>query len=164
MGEFTNSQKVIYRLTADFVVVIHLAFILFAVLGGLLVLRYRRFALLHLPALVWAVLISLAGWVCPLTPLEKWLRERAGLVSYDTTFIERYLLPIIYPGELTRGIQIFLGLLLLVLNLGIYGCIACRILKTKGRSPKALLRRSHLRNLRRVGKLKQRISTWTELI
>ncbi len=121
----------IYRLTADFVVVIHLAFILFAVLGGLLVLRSRRLALFHLPALVWAVLISLVGWVCPLTPLEKWLRELAGSVSYDTSFIERYLLPVIYPGELTRRMQIFLGLLVLVLNLGIYGWIACRVLKTR---------------------------------
>ncbi len=121
----------IYRLSADFVVLIHLAFILFAVLGGLLVLKYRRCVLLHLPALVWAVLISLFGWVCPLTPLENWLRERGGVLGYDTSFIEHYLLPVIYPGELTRRIQIFLGLLVLVINLGIYGWIACRILIPK---------------------------------
>ena len=118
----------IYRLTADFVVVLHLAFILFAAFGGLLVLKYPRCALLHLPALIWAVLISLAGWVCPLTPVENWLRERGGAVGYDTSFIEHYILPIIYPGELTRGMQIFLGLLVLAINLGIYGC---RVLKTK---------------------------------
>ena len=118
----------IYRLTADFVVLIHLAFILFASLGGLLVLKYRRVALLHLPALIWAVHISLVGWVCPLTPLENWLRERGGLLGYDTSFIEHYILPLIYPGELTRRMQIFLGLLLLVINLGIYGYL---ILKTK---------------------------------
>ncbi len=115
-------QNMIYRLTADFVVLIHLAFILFAAFGGLLVLKYPRCALLHVPALIWAVLISLAGWVCPLTPLENWLRERSGAVGYDTSFIEHYILPIIYPGELTRGMQIFLGLLVLVINLGIYGC------------------------------------------
>ena len=120
----------IYRLTADFVVLIHLAFILFAALGGLLVLKYHRCALIHLPALVWAVLISLAGWVCPLTPLENWLRERGGLMGYDTSFIEHYILPVIYPGELTRSIQIFLGLLVLVINLGIYGC---RFLKSRSR-------------------------------
>ena len=118
----------IYRLIADFVVLSHLAFILFAAFGGLLVLKYPRCALLHVPALIWAVLISLAGWVCPLTPLENWLRERSGAVGYDTSFIEHYILPIIYPGELTRGIQIFLGLLVLIINLGIYGC---RIVKTK---------------------------------
>ena len=82
-----SGQKMIYRLTADLVVLIHLAFILFAALGGLLVLKYRRCALLHLPALVWAVLISLANWVCPLTPLENWLRERGGLLGYETSFI-----------------------------------------------------------------------------
>ena len=111
----------IYRLTADLVVLIHLAFILFAALGGLLVLKYHRCAQLHLPALVWAVLISLANWVCPLTPLENWLRERGGLLGYETSFIEHYILPVIYPAELTRSLQIFLGLLVLVINLGIYG-------------------------------------------
>ncbi len=74
-----KSQKVIYRLTADLVVLIHLAFILFVTLVGLLVLKYLRCALLHLPALIWAVLISLLGGVCPLTPLENWRRERGGL-------------------------------------------------------------------------------------
>ena len=118
----------IYRLTADLVVLIHLAFILFAALGGLLVLKYPRCALLHLPVLVWAVLISFANWVCPLTPLENWLRERGGLLGYETSFIEHYILPVIYPGELTRSLQIFLGLLVLVINLGIYGY---RFLKNK---------------------------------
>ena len=118
----------IYRLTADLVVLIHLAFILFAALGGLLVLKYRRCALIHLPALVWAVLISFAGWVCPLTPLENWLRERGGVLGYETSFIEHYILPVIYPGELTRRMQIFLGLLVLIINLGIYGY---RFVKTK---------------------------------
>ena len=110
----------VYRLAADFIVVLHLAFILFAVFGGFLVLKYHRCVLLHIPALIWAVLISLLGWVCPLTPLENWLRERGGILGYDTSFIEHYILPIIYPGELTRGIQIFLGLLVLALNLSIY--------------------------------------------
>ncbi|MEM9275785.1 MAG: DUF2784 domain-containing protein [Cyanobacteria bacterium P01_F01_bin.143] len=118
----------IYRLSADLVVLIHLAFILFAVLGGLLVRKSSRFALLHLPALTWAVLISLAGWVCPLTPLENWLREQGGLLGYETSFIEHYILPVIYPEELTRSLQIFLGLLVLVINLVIY---SYRFLKTK---------------------------------
>ncbi len=120
----------IYRLTADFVVIIHLVFILFAALGGFLVLRYRRLALLHLPAWFWAVLISFGGWVCPLTPLENWLRQRSGAVGYEVSFIEHYLLPIIYPGELTRSVQIFLGLLVLVSNLSIYGWITYRLFKT----------------------------------
>ena len=118
----------IYRLTADFIVLLHLAFILFACLGGFLVLKYPRFALLHLPALSWAVLVSLFGWICPLTPLENWLREQGGMSGYDSSFIEHYILPIIYPGELTRIIQIFLGLSVFVINLCIYGF---RLLKTK---------------------------------
>lgn len=118
----------IYRLTADFVVLLHLAFILFVALGGLSILKYPRCAFLHIPALIWGVLISLFDWVCPLTPLENWLRERSGVVGYDTSFIEHYILPIIYPGELTRRIQIFLGLSVLVINLGVYGF---RILRTK---------------------------------
>jgi hypothetical protein len=118
----------IYRLTADFVVLLHLAFILFVALGGLSILKYPRCAFLHIPALIWGVLISLFDWVCPLTPLENWLRERSGVVGYDTSLIEHYILPIIYPGELTRRIQIFLGLSVLVINLGVYGF---RILRTK---------------------------------
>ncbi|MDJ0632751.1 MAG: DUF2784 domain-containing protein [Xenococcaceae cyanobacterium MO_188.B29] len=121
----------IYRLIADLVVFIHLLFILFAVLGGLLVLKYHRCALLHLPALVWAVLIALFGWVCPLTPLENWLRELGGVLGYETSFIEHYLLPVIYPGQLTRRIQICLGLLVLSINLVIYGWFTCHTLKNK---------------------------------
>lgn len=121
----------IYRLIADLVVFIHLLFILFAVLGGLLVLKYHRCALLHLPAFVWAVLIALFGWVCPLTPLENWLRELGGVLGYETSFIEHYLLPVIYPGQLTRRIQICLGLLVLSINLVIYGWFTCHTLKNK---------------------------------
>jgi hypothetical protein len=121
---------VTYRLSADLVVLIHLAFILFVCLGGFLVLKYRRCAFLHLPALTWAILLSLFGWVCPLTPLENRLREQAGMSGYETSFIEHYVLSLIYPGELTRTIQIFLGLLVFVVNLGIYGS---RLLKTKAR-------------------------------
>ncbi len=120
----------VYRLAADLVVMIHLLFILFAALGGFLVLKYRRLAFLHLPAGIWAVLISFGGWVCPLTPLENWLRQYSGVAGYDESFIEHYLLPIIYPGELTRSIQISLGLLVLGINFSIYRWIACRSFKT----------------------------------
>ena len=121
----------IYRLTADLLVLIHLGFILFAVLGGLLVLKYRPCFFFHLPALVWAILIALFGWVCPLTPLENRLRELGGVLGYETSFIEQYLLPIIYPGALTRRKQVFLGLLVLIINLVIYRWIVCRTWKTR---------------------------------
>ena len=111
----------IYRVLADVVVAIHLAFILFAVGGGFLVLRWRRLACFHAPTFLWAASIEFAGWTCPLTPLENWLRRQGGAAGYDTSFIEHYLLPIIYPARLARNGQILLGLFVLSVNLGIYG-------------------------------------------
>ena len=123
----------LYRILADFAVMTHLAFILFAVLGALLVFRWRRWAWIHVPAAAWAALISFAGWVCPLTPLENWLRERGGEIAYRSGFIDHYIIPVIYPDAdfLTRRMQIILGLSLLFVNLGIYGRIVRRIVKGK---------------------------------
>lgn len=111
----------IYRFLANGVVAVHLAFIIFAVAGGLFVLKWRRLVWLHLPACLWAALIELMGWLCPLTPLENWLRARGGTAGYRSSFVEHYLLPLIYPAALTRPQQIVLGLLVLGINLGIYG-------------------------------------------
>lgn len=110
-----------YALLADLIVLVHFAFIAFAVAGGLLVVRWPRLAWLHLPAAAWAGLISLFGWVCPLTPLENRLRVLAGEAAYAGDFIDRHVLPLIYPVELTRGTQVLLGLGVLLLNLGVYG-------------------------------------------
>ena len=106
---------------ADLVVVIHFAFVLFVVLGGLLVLRWPRLAYLHLPAAAWGVLIEFAGWICPLTPLEQSLRLKAGEQGYSGSFIEHYVLPLLYPSALTRTIQVVLGAIVIAVNLGIYG-------------------------------------------
>jgi hypothetical protein len=113
-------------LLADLVVVIHLAFVLFVVLGGLLVLRWPWIGYLHIPSAVWGAWIELAGWVCPLTPLEKALRARAGGAGYQGDFVEHYLLPILYPSGLTRGVQVALGCLVLGLNLAIYAALLRR--------------------------------------
>ena len=113
-------------LLADLVVLLHLAFVLFVVLGGLLVLRRRRIAWLHVPAFVWAAAIEFGGWVCPLTPLENRLREQSGAGGYAGGFVERYLIPVLYPEELTREIQIALGLAVLLINLSIYGFLLRR--------------------------------------
>lgn len=123
----------LYRALADIVVMTHLAFILFAVLGGFLALRWKRCAWLHVPAVAWATLISFAGWICPLTPLENWLRERGGVIAYRSGFIDQYILPIVYPDAhfLTRRVQIILGVSLLCLNFWIYGWIVRRIAKAK---------------------------------
>ena len=110
----------IYRALADLVVALHIAFVLFAALGGFLVFRWRRAAWFHIPAALWASLIELAGWQCPLTPLENWLRRLGGEAGYQTSFVERYLLPLIYPASFTRSLHIALGFLVLIVNLAIY--------------------------------------------
>jgi hypothetical protein len=122
---------VLYGVLADIVVVMHFVFILCAVLGAFFVLKWGRFAWIHLPIVAWAILISFAGWVCPLTPLENWLRERGGAIAYQSGFIEHYILPVVYPPVtvLTRRVQIILGSLLLFLNLGIYGLLLRRFVK-----------------------------------
>ena len=109
-----------YRLLADLVVVLHLAFLLFTVLGGLLVFRWRWFPWLHLPAATWGMFVELSGRVCPLTDLENWLRQAGGGIGDERDFIDRYLMPILYPPGLTRGMQLALGACVLVVNVMIY--------------------------------------------
>jgi len=102
---------------ADLLVLAHLGFILFVVLGGFLAVRWPRLMWVHLPAVCWAVLIELSGrLICPLTPLELALRHAAGVAGYEGGFIEHYILPLVYPPGLTRGIQILLGVLVLAIN------------------------------------------------
>lgn len=113
----------LYRWAADLVASLHFAFVLFVVLGGLFVLRWPRMAWLHLPAVAWGAGIELLGWICPLTPLEIGLREAAGLAGYEGGFVEHYLLPVLYPETLTRSVQVVLGLLVLVVNVVIYGWV-----------------------------------------
>ena len=108
---------------ADLVVITHFAFIVFAIAGGLLVWHWRRLAWLHLPALVWAAYVTLAGRVCPLTPLEQALRQRAGQPSYEGDFVEQYIVPLVYAGDLGRDIQIGLGVLLLSANAIVYTAV-----------------------------------------
>lgn len=115
-----------YGLLADAVVVVHGLFILFVVFGALLALRWPRLLWLHALAALWGAWVELAGRVCPLTPLENRLRRLAGSGSYAGGFIETYLLPAIYPGVLTREIQIGLGLFVLALNAGLYAWILRR--------------------------------------
>jgi hypothetical protein len=108
---------------ADLVVVVHFLFVLFVVLGGLLVLRWPRVAYLHIPAAVWGTAIELGGWICPLTPLENSLRQQAGGRVYSGGFIEHYILPVLYPSALTRDIQLLLGFLVIAFNVTIYAYI-----------------------------------------
>ena len=109
-----------HRILADAVLVLHLAFIAFAVLGGLAVWRWPRLAWLHLPVVAWAAGIEFAGKVCPLTPLENRLRVQGGEAGYGGGFIEHYLTALIYPTGLTRGVQLALGALVIAINLAVY--------------------------------------------
>lgn len=109
-----------WRLLADVVVIVHLAFLLFVVAGGLLVLRWHMLAWLHLPAALWGVLTEFLHLICPLTYLEDRLRSLAGSAGYSGDFISHYLLPIIYPPGLTPQIQIALGSLVIIINIVIY--------------------------------------------
>jgi hypothetical protein len=108
-------------LLADLVVVIHFAFVLFVILGGLLVLRWPWVAYIHLPAATWGAWIEFTGRICPLTPLENALRAQAGEAGYSGGFIEHYLLPLLYPSALTRTVQLVMGAFVIVVNLCVYG-------------------------------------------
>jgi hypothetical protein len=109
-----------YRLLADGTVFLHAAFVAFVVLGGLLVLRWPRLAWVHLPAAAWGAWVEFAGIVCPLTPLENWFRARGGQAAYAGDFVERYLMPVLYPASLSREIQWALGGIVLVVNAAVY--------------------------------------------
>jgi len=114
------------RSLADFVLVSHLAFIVFVVAGGLLALRWRWVALVHLPAAIWAVYIELSGGICPLTPLENALRRAAGASGYSGGFIEHYVLPVVYPAALSHSVQFVLAGLLVLANLLVYSFVLWR--------------------------------------
>ena len=119
-----------YRLLADAVLILHLGFIAFVVLGGLIVLRWPRVAWLHLPAVAWGAWIEFSGRICPLTPLEIGLRARSGQATYSGGFIERYITALIYPDGLDRSQQVALGAFVLVLNAAVYGWLLWRRRRT----------------------------------
>ena len=119
------------RIAADAVVVIHLLFIVFVLLGGLLVLRWHWLAAIHLPAVAWGAIVEFTGWLCPLTPLENSLRQAGAEAGYRGGFIDHYLIPIIYPAGLTRDTQLLLGAIVVAINLGIYAYLIRRRLKAR---------------------------------
>jgi hypothetical protein len=116
----------IYRLGADLVLIVHLGFVLFVVLGGLLVWRWPWLIWIHLAAAFWGALIEFTGFICPLTPLEDCLRELGGEVRYEGDFIGHYITEFLYPSGLTRPLQIGLGISVLLLNVLIYGYFLVR--------------------------------------
>jgi hypothetical protein len=121
----------IYRIAADAVLLLHLAFILFVVFGGWVVLRKPIFIWAHLPAATWGAFIEFSGRVCPLTPLEYQLRIASGSAGYSGGFIERYLIPVVYPSGLNDSVQIALGLVVVLVNAVFYGLLVKRWARTR---------------------------------
>lgn len=119
---------------ANCVLVLHFAFISFVVVGGFLALKWRRLVWLHLPCAAWGALIEFTGWICPLTPIEISLRRAGGAAGYRGGFVDHYLLSIIYPHGLTRGIQIIIGIAVIVINLVAYGLIITQSRRGRRRS------------------------------
>ncbi len=117
----------LFRILADVTVAIHLLFILFVIFGGLLVFRWPKLAWLHVPAFLWGGAIEIGGWICPLTYLENDLRARGALAGYSDSFVEVYLLPLIYPqlllgDDFPAAGLVWIGISVLALNSLIYGC------------------------------------------
>ena len=110
----------IWQILAEVVLLIHFAFIVFVIIGGWLSRRCRWLPWVHLPAVLWAVALEFGGWICPLTPLENYLRQTSGATGYSGGFLEHYLLSIVYPAGLTPEIQIYLGIGVLLINIAAY--------------------------------------------
>ena len=115
-----------YRVLADALVALHMAFIAFVVAGGIAVLRWPTLAVLHLPAVAWAAFVEFTGTICPLTPWENVLRSRAGDAGFAGGFVEHYVHPLLYPAGLTPPTQAMLGTYVVVLNALIYGAVVWR--------------------------------------
>ena len=110
----------IYSFLADLLMVLHLVFILYVIAGALLIFKWPKTLLLHLPACFWGMTVEFIGWICPLTPWEIQLRRLGGEEGYTGSFIEHYLIPIIYPSGLTREVQMVVGGTVLIVNLSLY--------------------------------------------
>ncbi len=113
----------VYQLLADLVLCVHFLFVVFSMLGALLLIRWPQVIWGHLPAVGWAAWIEFSGNICPLTPLENELRIRGGGAGYAGDFVGHYLLGMIYPDGLTRQVQLILGALVLGINLVLYGYV-----------------------------------------
>ncbi|MDX2504467.1 MAG: DUF2784 domain-containing protein [Gammaproteobacteria bacterium] len=106
----------LFKLGADLLVIVHLGFIGFVILGGFMLLKWRWLIFIHLPAVLWAALLEFHGWVCPLTPMEQSLRQLGNQQGYTGGFIDHYILPVIYPPALEEELQLILGVLVILIN------------------------------------------------
>ena len=118
-----------YELAANLILIVHFIFIIFVVFGALLFFVVKKIVFIHIPALIWGSYIELTHSICPLTYLENWFLQKVNLTTYSEGFIQNYLVPIVYPTDLTQNLQIHLGMALLVINIIIYGLIISKIKK-----------------------------------
>ena len=120
-----------FRLAADLILASHLIFIIFVILGGLLAIRYRWLIFVHVPAAIWGAFVEISGRICPLTTWENQLRQSAGDSGYTDSFVEHYLLPVIYPAGLTRSTQIWIAGAVILVNVVIYGWLVYRLKQSR---------------------------------
>lgn len=118
-------------LLADMMLLLHLAFILFAIFGGLLVLFRHWFAWIHIPAVLWAAVVNMTPWLCPLTPWENYFRKLAGEEGYSGGFVAHYIAPLIYPGHMSFDLILTLAIAVVVWNLLVYGFVIYKIRTTR---------------------------------
>ena len=118
-----------YELAADLTLIIHFAFILFVIFGVLLFFITTKIIFIHIPAFIWGSYIELTNSICPLTYLENWFLHKANLTTYSEGFIQNYLVPIVYPVSLTKDLQIYIGIALIVINIVIYAFIFSKLKK-----------------------------------
>ena len=118
-----------YEIAANLIFIIHFIFILFVIFGALLFFASARIIFIHIPALIWGSYIELTNSICPLTYLENWFLHKANLTTYSEGFIQNYLMPIVYPASLTKDLQIYLGIALIVINIVFYAFIFNKLKK-----------------------------------
>jgi hypothetical protein len=118
-----------YEIAADLILIIHFTFVLFVVFGALLIFVSIKIIFIHIPAVIWGSYIELTNSICPLTYLENWFLHKANLTTYSEGFIQNYLVPIVYPMNLTKDLQIYLGIALIVLNIIVYVLIINKLKK-----------------------------------
>jgi hypothetical protein len=116
----STNKQMLYQTLATLVAITHFAFILFVILGGLLVLRWPALKWVHLPAAIWGALIEIGGWICPLTILENALLRKAGAAGYDGGFVAHHIFRIIYPNGLTRGMEFAIAVIVIAVNVAVY--------------------------------------------
>ena len=126
-----------YDLAADLTLVVHFAFIIFVIFGALLFFVSTKIIYVHVPTLIWGIYIELSHSVCPLTYLENWFLQKANLTTYSEGFIQNYLVPIVYPKNLTEDLQTYFAIVLIVANMIMYGLIISKSKKNNQPSQKS---------------------------